>query len=356
MVSCSTKWASRLRHSSRTAGRSRPLEGSSTSTADVNEYQSYLAWSHNNIGALLADTGRPAEALQSHRQALEIFERLAHDNPTIDAFHHDLAVSRYNIGKLLAETNHPAEALESYRRTLVIRERLARDYPSATLCLSELAACLTNIGDLLKDTKPVAPALESYRRAVEIWERLAHDNPSVHSFQSYLGFTLERIAEIEIGQGRLPEAREKLERAIKHQRAALAAMPRQPFYQQALKFHLLNLAKVHQAQIGSTTASRPTRSFDEAGKIAGVIPVSAQGLERRSPPSSEPRARSWWSCRRSGGGRWLAGVASACAVEPGDSRRATERTRGEHLRPSLVRGTSRCRQRRHRDVSWTALG
>ena len=159
---------------------------------------------HNNIGNLLYDMGHPAEALESYRRALAIFERLWREHPAVTQYQSVLARSHNNIGGLLSDTGHPAEAMKSHRRALAIRERLAHDnptsrriparsgcqplqyrqaagpdapsgrgvevvppgagdsrtagtyYPSATLCQSELAACHTNIGDLLRhrDTRP----------------------------------------------------------------------------------------------------------------------------------------------------------------------------------------------------------
>ena len=228
----------------------------------VTQYQAALAWGYNNIGALLCDAGQPVEAREPHAKALEIRERLVRDYPAIDEYQQDLAVSHYNIGKMLDMTGHQPEALKSYRRSLEIRERLARDNPFATLCQSELAACITNIGDLLKRAGNAAEALESHLRSLEIWERLARDNPKIHYYQGCLGYTLQNIAEIEIGQRQWRQAEVRLERAIKHQKAALAAMPGQPFYHEVLRLHLLTLTKVHQALNQPAEAIRVTRELE----------------------------------------------------------------------------------------------
>ena len=42
--------------------------------------------SHNNIGILLSDTGKPGEALASYEAARAIQQRLADDNPAVTEF------------------------------------------------------------------------------------------------------------------------------------------------------------------------------------------------------------------------------------------------------------------------------
>ena len=62
-------------------------------------------------------------------------------------------------------------------------------------------------------------------------------------------------------QGRWREARERLELAIAHQRRAPVTMPHDPYFQWALRTHLLNLAKVHQVLNQPAEAIRVTREL-----------------------------------------------------------------------------------------------
>ena len=119
--------------------------------------------------------------------------------------------------------------------------------PTNRQLLSALAKAHINVGATLADLGRPAEALQSYRPALEIGQRLARDHPAIHDYQGDLGLTLNSIAEAEIAQGRWREARDRLEQANEHLRAALAAMPRNPFYQQVFKEHLRDLTKVHRA-------------------------------------------------------------------------------------------------------------
>jgi serine/threonine-protein kinase len=227
----------------------------------ANGYQADLANTHNNIGCLLNDAGRPAEALESHRRALEIRQRLVQETPGDARRQRDLAGSHDNIGISLDNIGRRAEALQSHQRALEIRQRLVQEDPTNRLLLSDLARAQNNVGETLTGLGRLGEALQLHRQALEIGDRLMRDHPSIHAYQGTVGLTLNYIAEAEIAEGRWREARDRLEQANKHLRAALSAMPRDPFYQQVFKLHLLDLAKVHQALKQPAEAIRVVREL-----------------------------------------------------------------------------------------------
>ena len=76
-------------------------------------FQNDLAQSHLNIGIELQDRmGKPSEAIAAFREALAIRQKLADDNPTDTKFQSGLAKIHNNIGNLLRDTGKPAEALK----------------------------------------------------------------------------------------------------------------------------------------------------------------------------------------------------------------------------------------------------
>ena len=77
--------------------------------------------SHMDIGNLLAQAGKPAEALKAYQTAQGVQQKLADDNPTVTAFQEDLARSKYNFGLSLARMGKSSEALEVNRGALVLR-------------------------------------------------------------------------------------------------------------------------------------------------------------------------------------------------------------------------------------------
>jgi Tfp pilus assembly protein PilF len=128
---------------------------------------------HLNVGAVLADQGKLAEAIEHYRQALH--------------FKPDYAFAHYNLGTALARRGQPAEAAEHYRRALAIKP----DY----------AGALNNWGNTLTQMGKLAEAVELYRRALTI-------KPDYADAHYNLGVALAQ-------QGKPAEAIELFQRALK---------------------------------------------------------------------------------------------------------------------------------------------
>ncbi len=94
------------------------------------------------LGNLLSDTNRIDEAERYYQEALEIWRRLAKENPA--AFEPDLAGTCNNLGNLLSDTNRMDEAERYYQEALEIRRRLAKENPAAFE--PDLATTCYNLG------------------------------------------------------------------------------------------------------------------------------------------------------------------------------------------------------------------
>ena len=94
--------------------------------------------SHNNIGVVLRETGKPAEALAAYEQARAILERLARENPTVTEFQADLAESHNNIGLCSRDTGKPAEALAAYEQARAILRAAGAEHPESPDYASDL--------------------------------------------------------------------------------------------------------------------------------------------------------------------------------------------------------------------------
>ena len=74
-------------------------------------FEPYLAGSYNNLGWLYINTTRYKESEEFHLAALEIYKRLVAENPS--AYEPDLAANYNNLGILYSDTNHYKKAEES---------------------------------------------------------------------------------------------------------------------------------------------------------------------------------------------------------------------------------------------------
>jgi tetratricopeptide (TPR) repeat protein len=133
----------------------------------------HAAAAHNDLGALLADQGKPAEAEKEYREAL----RLQPDQPA----------THYNLGALLDEQGRAAEAEKEYRESL----RLKPGFPVAH----------TNLGALLADQGKPAEAEKEYREALRL-------QPALPEAHCCLGVLLA-------GQGRPADAEKEYREALR---------------------------------------------------------------------------------------------------------------------------------------------
>jgi tetratricopeptide (TPR) repeat protein len=111
-----------------------------------------------------------------YKQALEIRQRLAKDNPK--AYEPDVASTLYNLAILYIYTQRFTEAEEMFKQALEIQQRLAKGNPS--VYEYDVASSLFTLGNLYKDVRRHTEAEEMYKQALEIQQRLAKDNPKAY--------------------------------------------------------------------------------------------------------------------------------------------------------------------------------
>jgi tetratricopeptide (TPR) repeat protein len=123
------------------------------------------------LAGLLQNTGRYEDAETLYREALEIYRRLATQNPS--AYEPDVETTFNNLENLLQSTRRYEDAENLYQEVLEIRRRLADQNPGiyelyvATTC-KNLALFQFDI----KKEKTAAEAL--FKEALTIYEKYPH--------------------------------------------------------------------------------------------------------------------------------------------------------------------------------------
>jgi tetratricopeptide (TPR) repeat protein len=122
----------------------------------------------NNIASVLRDQGRLDEALEMHRQAMDIRKRaLGEDHPLY-------ASDLNNIALVLRAKGRLDEALDMHREALDIDKRaLGEDHP-------DVAGDLNNIASVLSSQGKHKEAVEEFTKALVILRRVLGDaHPNV---------------------------------------------------------------------------------------------------------------------------------------------------------------------------------
>jgi protein O-mannosyl-transferase len=166
---------------------------------------SWLA--HNNLGLIMADAGRPQEAVEHFREALLLnpdyieahlnlgaaLANAGQQQEAIEHFRHalrlnpDYTEAYNNLGNALAKAGRPQEAIEQYEQAL----RLKPDYANVH----------NNLGAALVDAGRMQEAIEQYEQALRL-------NPNYANAHKNLGDAL-------VNTGRLQEAIEHYQQALR---------------------------------------------------------------------------------------------------------------------------------------------
>jgi tetratricopeptide (TPR) repeat protein len=117
----------------------------------------------------LSNLGRREHALKATDQALELYRRLAADNPA--AFEPDLASALNNLSVDLSNLGRGEQALHASDEAVKLYRSLVAASPAAFE--PDLASALNNLSVHLSDLGRREPALQATQEAVELYRRLA---------------------------------------------------------------------------------------------------------------------------------------------------------------------------------------
>jgi serine/threonine protein kinase/tetratricopeptide (TPR) repeat protein len=155
-----------------------------------------LAKVYNERGAVQKSKGDWEGALDSHRRALAIYERLVGpDHPQTAGIHN-------NIGTAFGVGGRHDDAVREFGRVLAIyKVALRPDHP-------RVARVYTNLGVELRAKGDLEAAFANEQRALEIWER------SLGPTHPYVAYPLTNMADIELERGHPEDALRDYQRAL----------------------------------------------------------------------------------------------------------------------------------------------
>ncbi len=140
-----------------------------------------------NFSNCLNQAGEYGRALTAARNAVEIWRRLAAEDPA--HFEEKLAIGLFGLSHRLIETGSARDALDAINEAIGIWTRLAvqnpRHFESVANGFNNLSNCLSELGDR-------AGALEAIRKAVALKRWLATQDP--HYFDPALAGTLNNLS------------------------------------------------------------------------------------------------------------------------------------------------------------------
>jgi serine/threonine protein kinase len=171
-----------------------------------------------------AQLRRYEKAEAAYRQSEAQLTNLRKERPGDVRFRRVLSGVLTNLGVILKQTKRYAEAEGVFRRNLTLAEGLAADFPDIPDYHDDLAGTLINLSSVVSRNSETEELL---KRALTRYESLAERHPDVWRYEALLLGILRDLAGNLKAQGKIEEARRIHERAVARARAYLKAHPGQ---------------------------------------------------------------------------------------------------------------------------------
>jgi eukaryotic-like serine/threonine-protein kinase len=180
------------------------------------ETRGELAASDHALGLLLERRKDLAGAEAAFKSALEqqkkVVEGSTGDSRVVKAWR-EVARSDNSLGRLAETTFRKKEAEGYFDSARGILSRLAADSPKVPELRQELGQTLENLGRLHRDTDPAA-AQKDYAEAVRVADKLANDFPATPGYRQDLAAALNNLGLLLLATGRSGEADQAFVRAL----------------------------------------------------------------------------------------------------------------------------------------------
>ena len=221
----------------------------------------------NNLGLLLTDAGRLAEAESYYRQAIKALEEELASEPLAPGSRWHMARSEANLGVLLQKTERVGEAEGYLLRARDRQKQLASDFPRIPDYRHELASILNNLGLLFGATGREVLAEQAYRDSLSLRERLASEVAEIPDYPQKLAVTRLNLALLLESRNPLA-AKQIYHQALDAQESLLSLFPDVPEYRLALGRTLYSLSGLHfkQGELADCAAAPGTGDSPSSGR------------------------------------------------------------------------------------------
>ncbi|MBB3181160.1 tetratricopeptide repeat protein [Variovorax sp. Sphag1AA] len=219
-----------------------------------------VATTLNNLGNLLSDESRMAEARKAYEESLSIRRTLAHKNP--DVYLRDVAATLNNLGVLNRDENRMADARTAFEESLSTYRTLTQKNPDAYL--PDVASTLNNLGVLNREENRMAEARKALEEALSIRRTLAQKDPDV--YLPYVARTLNNLGNLHREENRMEEARKAYEEALSTYRTL--AQKNSDVYLPDVAKTLNNLGALHRSE---SRLAEARKAYEESLSIRRAL-------------------------------------------------------------------------------------
>lgn len=253
-----------------------------------------LATSYNSLSSLYlptqnsAVTAPAAAARKWVERAIGLQIGLVRKFPTRRNYQSDLALSYNNLGAIHSRSANFREAELCYRDAILIQERLVKIAPLMSSYQRDLAASFNNLGMMQANAQEFTAAEATFGQALELQQELVTANPHDLNLLSGLGGIYNNLGMVQQQNEQFEKASATFAQAIAQQRAAHERAPTVARFRESLSKHYYNQAVVlreldRPAEAAAATVARRDlwpndharlqRIADELASLCKQLPV-----------------------------------------------------------------------------------
>jgi len=149
-------------------------------------YRAELAATLHKLGVLLGDTGRYLDEEKIHRRALALEEKLIADSPSMSSYRRDFGRGHWFVAEVLASLHRRHDAEQAYQSALAIQRPLVAEFPAVAEYRQHVAESYLGLGQALRLMRRFDEHRQALAEAAAILEQLAVEFPSLPNYRNQL--------------------------------------------------------------------------------------------------------------------------------------------------------------------------
>jgi serine/threonine-protein kinase len=244
-----------------------------------------------------------AQALPLYRQALDIFERLAHDDPDNAGYREDLALVRYYQGRAFRDLGDLRQADDSLTQARALQQALLEQDPTSRPYRHRLADLWFALGQVYADREGESGrAGAAYQTALGIMDELARRQPPTAAEEDTVGDIYASLGRLYHAEGQREQARGAYEKALAIEQKLVREHPATVNYRSDLAASYYGLGGILYAEGNRQEAwadhqkAREIREHlvEEHGGVTNLVVDLGKSYRALGHQSTTPEARIEW--------------------------------------------------------------
>jgi tetratricopeptide (TPR) repeat protein/tRNA A-37 threonylcarbamoyl transferase component Bud32 len=247
------------------------------------------AEAHCRLAGILSQLGSSTEAMELNREALDLYEKLAAEQPGVAEYQAGLASALYQRGSL--NWTEPTQAAAAYRRALGLAEKLVLEHPKEPRHVTLLADVHVRLADCDARSGQLKAAETGYEQALRLRQELARDHAEDPDYQAGLADGYSTLARFYRERRRSRESEDAWHKAVEILERLASLHPKVLWYRDSLGHCYHELGYLYQTMSRSAEAEAAYRKTQEIREQIARDDPTYPGIQERQAWNSAQLAR-----------------------------------------------------------------